>query len=115
MGKIANGYISKRGNGTFEHRDVAERVLGRALIRPEEVHHVNGDKTDNSATNIVICPDRAYHMLIHQREDALKASGHADWLKCPVCKTYDDPKNLRILERAKRPGQKRWYHAPRCV
>src|SRR5271169_6144496 len=114
MGKIANGYISKRGGGTLEHRDVAEKILGRRLRKPEEIHHWNEDKTDNRPQNLVICPDRSYHMLIHQRMDALAESGHADWLKCPVCKKYDDPKNMRIIGRTNRPGQMRWYHKPSC-
>jgi hypothetical protein len=36
----------------------------------------------------VVCPDRSYHKLLHVRQSALAASGHADWRKCWRCKEY---------------------------
>ena len=39
----------------------AERALGRRIRRPEQVHHF-------SATQLVICPDRDYHTLLHRLE-----------------------------------------------
>lgn len=94
----------------LEHVVVSEKALGKKLPKGAEVHHVDEDKLNNDPGNLVICPDRAYHMLIHQRTDALNACGHADWLKCPYCKEYDAPDNMRIKERANRPGATTWYH-----
>lgn len=31
---------------------------------------------------------------MHQRLRAYEACGNADWVKCSICKQYDDPKNL---------------------
>ena len=90
----AYGYLMVRRKG--EHVRVAESVLGKPLPPGAIVHHVDGDKVGNRPGNLVICPDRAYHNLIHARERALDACGNANWLKCPFCKKYDDPENLYV-------------------
>lgn len=55
------------GRRVLEHVYLAEKALGRPLPKGVEVHHVNGIKCDNTPSNLVICPDRAYHFLLHRR------------------------------------------------
>ncbi len=85
-----------------EHILVAERALGRYIELPVEVHHVNEDKGDPSPNNLVICPNHAYHMLLHRRRNALLACGHADWRKCSMCGNYVSPEDpdMRIKKLA---------------
>ena len=58
------------GSGAWrkEHILVAERILGRPLRREELVHHINGDRADNSASNLFVCRDRAHHNDVHRSE-----------------------------------------------
>jgi hypothetical protein len=79
----------------------AERVLGKYLPENAVIHHANEIKDDNDPSNLVICQDLAYHNLLHQRMRAIKACGHATWLKCSFCHQYDDPVNLRHYENVK--------------
>lgn len=98
------GYIDNSGYSVIyvegvrklEHVKVAEDALGKSLPRGVDVHHVDRDKLNNRPNNLVICPNRAYHKLIHQRMDALEACGHTNWRKCGICKQYDAPENLYI-------------------
>lgn len=53
--------------GRHEHRQVAEAMLGRALTSDEVVHHINGDKFDNSPQNLAIL-SRAEHAQVHFRK-----------------------------------------------
>lgn len=60
----------------------------------EEVHHFNEDKADNCPGNLVICK-RAYHKLLHIRQNAMNDCGNPDWRRCAHCRRHDDPINLR--------------------
>lgn len=76
--KTAHGYILVKINGhhladcrgyVYEHRLIAEQVLGRELRPGEVVHHRNGDKADNSPINLLVCPSKGHHFVHHRTRD----------------------------------------------
>ena len=81
------------GDGhVFEHIVIAEDSLGKYLNRSHPVHHIDENKLNNSRNNLVICEDKRYHMLLHQRTKALLEFGTASATKCVLCNEYiDDP------------------------
>lgn len=98
--------------GKLYHVQIAENALGRPLKGSELVHHANGDERDNRNENLVICPNMAYHKLLHARINAKKASGNPTFRKCPYCKEHDDPKNMRAT--LKQGIESNFYH-PNCA
>src|SRR5262245_29830832 len=50
--------------GRHEHRVVAERTLGRALVKGEVVHHIDGNKKNNHPDNLAVMTQRD-HMKEH--------------------------------------------------
>jgi hypothetical protein len=71
----AAGYklITVNGRRVYEHIAVAEKALGKPLPNGAVVHHMNEDPLDNfTPFNLVICPNQAYHLLLHRRTEAAK-------------------------------------------
>jgi len=51
----------------YEHRLVVEKRLGRYLREDEQIHHINGDKTDNRDENLEVLT-KAEHLKKHRAE-----------------------------------------------
>jgi len=79
--KNANGYVLKRTveGYQFEHRLVAEEILGFRLPPFEHVHHINFDKMDNSPENLCVMNDEdhlTFHKMLRIYKRAFKSLPH---------------------------------------
>lgn len=64
----ANGYVLRKtrsGGCEYEHRGLAEEVLGRSLEAREVVHHINGRPSDNRIKNLCVM-ERRDHDQYHE-------------------------------------------------
>lgn len=74
----SQGYVILPVNGgrQYEHILRAEKALGKLLPKGAIVHHMNQKPWDNDTPyNLIICPDQAYHLLLHRR---MKELGYED-------------------------------------
>lgn len=56
---------------------------------------MDGNKLNNDGSNLVICPNDAYHKLLHLRTRALNECGNATFRKCQFCGVWDDPASMK--------------------
>ena len=103
-------YCPVRKRPVPTHIAAAEKAFGHFMPPGAVVHHLNGDPLDNRNENLVICPDEAYHNLLHIRLEAYQACGDANKRRCYVCKDYD---SLSVLLEVRKAGRAvtTFYHS----
>ena len=78
-----------------QHRFVMESVIGRALLADEDVHHRNGNKTDNSPENL--------ELITHGEHSRHHSAGRVHKRGYKI--------NISPDERAKRSNRMKAFHA----
>lgn len=70
--KGKNGYVVLNGAGRerdgrqYEHRKVMEEKIGRKLNKEEVVHHIDGNRTNNSPDNLMLFANDSEHHKYHR-------------------------------------------------
>lgn len=78
-GKINNGsgYIktyksNKSIKKTYEHRLIMEAYIGRPLSSKEIVHHIDGNRSNNDISNLMLFKNHSEHRIHHVNLQKLK-------------------------------------------
>lgn len=79
----------------YEHILVVEQAIGRYLVYPERVHHLDHVKSINVLENLHLCKNDFEHKMMHRWERAIAACGHSDWRKCRYCKQWGPSDTMR--------------------
>ena len=80
------------GSGyAYEHRIIAEQILGRALMPNEKVHHIDGNRQNNSPENILVVDGNREHYVFHRKNQNLRLPNEANeviFCECGCGKTF---------------------------
>ena len=99
LDKSGRVMISLNGRKVYEYVLVAEQALGKLLPPKAIIHHVDGNNTNNINSNLVICEDQAYHMLLHQRMRVLEVGGNPNTQY--LCGRCNKAKDFSVFYRQK--------------
>jgi hypothetical protein len=82
-----NHHLADIRGYAYEHRLVAEKILGRRLKGTEIIHHKDGNKTNNSPDNLEILDKREHrnHHRIKKRTNALRTANETNPLVSCLC------------------------------
>lgn len=111
-----NGYVeimmpehpNSRNNGTvYEHRLMAEKKLGRLLTKEECVHHIDGNRCNNTFDNLIVFKTNADHTAFHRGVPMVQDGdvwhcpdkGYIRIEICPICQNnYKDKQADMCIE-----------------
>lgn len=102
------GYVPG-GRQVSKHVELAEKALGKRLPPGAVVHHIDEDPRNNDPSNLVVCPNEAYHKLLHTRMKAFEACGNYNWQKCQYCGEWDAPESMQSIRKNDRPSTTFWH------
>ena len=96
MGKNHGYYRTMRDSKyIYQHRIVAEKMLGRPLKEGEVVHHIDGNRLNNSENNLMIFETNSDHIAFHRGHKATLKEDRTYYCKdkdimniCPICHNY---------------------------
>ncbi len=103
----------RQTGGRREHVIIAEKALGKPLPKEAIVHHHDGSVSNNANTNLVICENQAYHLLIHARTRIVRAGGDPD--KDKICCSCGKLKSRELFSNNRNLYDGREARCKRCA
>ena len=97
-----NGYV-------LEHRIVVENSIGRLLTNNENVHHIDGNRYNNSIENLKVMT-RSEHTRLHNRD---RFPNGITILTC-ICKNCGKIFERELRQSTKNKGTKNTFCSRRC-
>jgi hypothetical protein len=64
--RMPNHPLADTRGYVYEHRLVAEQMIGRPLLAHEQIHHKDGNKQNNHPDNLQIMPSPFHHRAMHR-------------------------------------------------
>jgi HNH endonuclease len=95
---MKSGYVrvwTGRGKRDLEHRAVWIAAYG-PIPKGMQLHHCNGDKTDNRLENLALVSNKG-HQILHRHERALGERWSLIHKQCLACQTTERPHQARGL------------------
>ena len=103
-------YVYNKGNyrnGLLKHKMIAEQVLGRTLTSNEVVHHMDGNKENNTVENLIVL-SRGKHVALHRylnaqgalMQECVNGNGENCWnsLIVPMTTTWLETANVKVIK-----------------
>jgi len=59
------------GKRQYEHIILAEKALGKKLPKGAIIHHTGEPWDNHGPFKLIVCPNQAYHLLLHRRAKEL--------------------------------------------
>ena len=63
----------------YEHNLIMENKLGRPLQAGEVVHHIDGDRGNNSIDNLALFPSSSAHLKHHRLTEGKVRNQYGEW------------------------------------
>lgn len=91
---LPNHHRANSSGIVYEHIIVAEQILGRELKDDEVVHHIDGNRSNNDPSNLMVFQTLADHAAYHKGTKAVKDVDGTYYcpdksmkgkIMCPIC------------------------------
>ncbi len=69
------GYLRFKDTNKLVHRWVAEKKYGKEAIKGMEIHHIDGEKTNNNKDNLILLMKEDHYLLQEYEKENIRPEG----------------------------------------